>query len=113
LKFIITENKLYETAIKWLNKNYGNITPYETDKYPNFIFYMKNGEVVFEYNKKNGQVYISYDKICSFLRDFFSMGLTQIREVTKLWVEEHYKLDVTTTPIPYQDKSFRWRDITK
>jgi hypothetical protein len=97
MKFIITENKLYETAIKWLNKNYGNLKPYETGEYPNHVFYMKNGEFIFDYNKKNGQVFISYSHIWSFLENFFSMETQQIHEVTKLWVEEHYKLDVTTT----------------
>jgi hypothetical protein len=97
LKFIITENKLYETAIKWINKNYGDLEPYETEEYPDYIFFMKNKEVVFEYNKKNGVVIISYNKIWSFLEKIFSMEYEQIQEVTKLWVEEHYKLGVTTT----------------
>jgi hypothetical protein len=97
MKFIITENKLYETAIKWINKNYGDLEPYETEKYPDYIFFIKNKDVVFEYNKKNGVVIISYNKIWSFLEKIFSMEYEQIQEVTKLWVEEHYKLGVTTT----------------
>jgi hypothetical protein len=91
--------QLYKTSIKWLNKNYGNLTPYETDGYPNHVFYIKNGEVIFEYNKKNGRAYISYGHIWSFFRDVFGMEYEQIQEVTKLWVEEHYKLGVTTTEV--------------
>jgi hypothetical protein len=97
MKFIITENKLYETAIKWLNKNYGDLTPYETEESMEYISYMKNDELIFDYNKKKGVVYVSYDKIWSFLENFFSMEYEQIQEVTKLWMEEHYKLRVTTT----------------
>jgi hypothetical protein len=104
--------QLYKTAIKWLNKNYGNLTPYETEEYPDNIFYMKDGEVVFEYDKRNGRVYISYDKVWSFLENFFSMVIQQIQEVTKLWVEEHYKLGVTTTINFYGNMEYGWRNIT-
>jgi hypothetical protein len=89
--------QLYKTAIKWLNKNYGNLGVYETEKRPDYIFYIKNGEVILDYNKKNGVVYVSHNHIWSFLENFFSMEIQQIQEVTKLWVEEHYKLGVTTT----------------
>ncbi len=85
------------TIIKWLNSEYGDLTPYETEKRPDYIFFMKDGEVVFDYNKKNGYVYISYDKIWSFLESFFGLEYEEIQDLTKEWVEEHYKLGVTTT----------------
>jgi hypothetical protein len=97
MKLIITENKLNNVVIKWLNKNYGDLKPYERDRDPEYIFFMKNGRVMFDYNKENGFVYISYDDIWSFLERIFSMEYKQIQEVTKLWVEEHYNLRVTTT----------------
>jgi hypothetical protein len=89
--------QLFKTAIKWLNKNYGNLELYDTEKYTDYIFYMKNGEIIFDYNKKNGRAYISYEHIWLFFSNVFGMEYEQIQEVTKLWVEEHYKLDVTTT----------------
>ena len=89
--------KLEKTAINWLNKNYEDLTPFETEKYPDYIFFMKNGEVIFDYYKKNGWVQISNTKIWSFFESFFSMNYQQIQDITKVWVEEHYKLRVTTT----------------
>jgi hypothetical protein len=90
---------LYKTIIKLLNKKYGNLEPFETNQYLDNIFFMKDKQVIFDYDKKNGLVHISYNNIWSFLERIFSMEYEQIQEVTKLWVEEHYNLRVTTTLI--------------
>ena len=82
---------------KWLSDNYRNLEKYETDKYSDHIFYIKNGEVMFDYNRKNGYCYINYEEIWSFLESMFSTEYEEIQVVTKEWVEEHYKLGVTTT----------------
>ena len=97
MKIIITENKLERVAINWLNKNYGDLELFETEIYPDFLFYRKGDKVIFDYNKKNGEVYISYDEIWSFFESYFGMNFQQIQYLTKVWVEEQYKLGVTTT----------------
>ena len=102
----MTDN-LKHKIIKYLNSEYGDLTLFESEKYLNHIFFMKDGEVVFDYNKKNGYVGVSYDKIWSFLESFFGLEYDEIQDLTKEWVEEHYKLRVTTTRsmtdwIPYQ-----------
>jgi hypothetical protein len=97
MKLIITENKLNDVVIKFLNKNYSDLKPYETENYPFSIFYIRDGEIFFEYNKENGRVYISYEHIWSFLERIFSMEYKQIQEVTKLWLEERYNFRTTTT----------------
>ena len=99
MKLIITENKRNQIVIKWLNSEYGDLIPFETEKYPDYIFFMKDGKIIFDYNKKNGYVYISYDKIWSFMGSFFGLEYEEIQDLTKEWVEEHYKLRVTTTNI--------------
>ena len=106
MKFIISESKLEKTAINWLNNHYGDLTPLETEKYPNTILFIKDDKVIFDYNKKNGKVYIDYDEIWSFFESFFDMNYEQIENITKVWVEEHYKLRVTTTsPCPFLRQS--------
>ena len=92
----MTDN-LKHKIIKYLNSEYGDLTPYETEKYPDYIFFMKDGKLIFGYNKKNGYVGVSYDKIWSFLENFFGLEYEEIQGLTKEWVEEHYKLGVTTT----------------
>ena len=97
MKIIITESKLEKFLIKWLNDNYGDLEPYETEEYSDYIFYRKDKEIIFGYNKKNGYVYVNYDEIWSFLEGMFGMEYEQIQDITKEWVEERYNLRVTTT----------------
>ena len=89
-------NNLKHKIIKYLNSEYPELEQFETEKYPDYIFFMKDGEVVFDYNKKNGLVVVSYDKIWSFLKSFFDLEHKEIQVLTKEWVEEHYKLRSTT-----------------
>ena len=97
-------------VLKYLNSEYGDLEPYETDRRPEYIFFMKDGELIFDYNKESGVVYISYDKIWSFLKSFFGLEYEEIQDLTKEWVEEHYKLDVTTTRSNIVTASPRWRN---
>ena len=92
----MTDN-LKHKIIKYLNSEYVNLEQFETEKQPNHIFFMKDGEVIFDYNKKNGYVGVSYDKIWSFLKNFFGLEYEEIQDLTKEWVEEHSKLEVKTT----------------
>jgi hypothetical protein len=90
-------DKLKNKIIKYLNSEYPELEQFETEEYPDYIFFMKDGKVIFDYNTKNGYVDISYDKIWSFLESFFGLEYKEIQSLTKEWVEEHYKLRVTTT----------------
>jgi hypothetical protein len=105
-------DKLKHKIINYLNKEYSGIIPIEMNKWKNYIFFMKNDKVIFEYNKKNGKVYISYEHIWSFLSSFFGLKYTEIQDLTKEWVEEHYKLSVTTTGNYGVSVLEGWRNIT-
>ena len=89
-------NKLEKLCIKWLNDNYNHLEPFYMKKYPDYIFHMKNGQCILQYNKKCGYVYVSYKEIWSFFESYFSMSNQQIKDITKIWVEEHCKMGVTT-----------------
>jgi hypothetical protein len=89
---VINESGINQIAMKWLNDNYGDLEPYETEKYPNQVFYRKGKEIIFSYNKKNGQVMSIYHEVWSFFKSFLGMENEQIRGLTKVWMEEHYKL---------------------
>ena len=106
-------DKLKDFIIKnYLNKEYSGLVRYKTNKHSNIIFFMKDGEVIFEYKIKNGVVYISYNKIWSFLESFFGLKYEEIQSLTKEWVEEHYKLDITTTCFNVNTIPYGWRNIT-
>ena len=89
--------KIEKICIKWLNDNYNHMEPFIMKEYPDYIFHMKDGKCILQYNKKNGCVYVSYKEIWKFLESMFCMEEQQIKDVTKIWVEEHYKAGVTTT----------------
>ena len=88
--------KLEKFCIKWLNENFNPMEPFIMEEYPDYIFHMKDGKCILQYNKKNGYVYVSYREIWSFFEHMFSMSNQQIKDITKIWVEEHYKMGITT-----------------
>ena len=90
-------DKLEKLCIKWLNENYNHMEPFIMKEYPDYIFHMKDGRCILQHNKKSGYVYVNYREIWKFFEDYFSMDNQQIKDITKIWVEEHYKMGVTTT----------------
>ena len=94
-------SKIEKLCIKWLNDNYNHMEPFLMKEYPDYIFHMKDGNCILQYNKKNGYVYVSYKEIWKFFELYFSMSNQQIKDITKIWVEEHYKMGVTTTCFQY------------
>jgi hypothetical protein len=89
--------KLEKLCIKWLNENFNPMEPFFMKEYPDYIFHMKDGRCILQHNKKNGYVYVSYREIWKFFESYFSMSNQQIKDITKIWVEEHYKVGATTT----------------
>ena len=90
-------DKLEKLCIKWLNENFNPMEPFFMKEYPDYVFHMKDGKCILQYNKKNGYVYVSYREIWKFFESYFSMTNQQIKDITKIWVEEHYKMGATTT----------------
>jgi hypothetical protein len=90
-------DKLKKLCIKWLNKNFNPMEPFYIEEYPDYIFHMKDGRCILQYEKKSGCIYVNYQEIWKFFESYFSMDNQQIKDITKIWVEEHYKMGVTTT----------------
>ena len=112
MKIIIAESRLERLGINWLNDNFGDLEPYETEKYPNQVFYRKGKEIIFTYNKKNGQFFVNYREVWSFFKSFLGLENEQIRDLTKVWVEERYNLRVTTTYSSAELAAWWWRNVT-
>ena len=94
MKFIITKNKLNNVALSWMNKNFSpdQLEIVTSEKYPNSVFFRKDGKVVMEQDKKSKVFWFSYDDIWSFFESFFGMEYQQIQEVLRYWLEENFKL---------------------
>jgi hypothetical protein len=108
MKIIITESRLERVAFNWLNDNFGDLEPYETEKYTCCIYYLKNKNVVFEYNKKDKDVFINYE-ISTFLKHFLSRDSQQIQELMKEWIKEYYNLKVRT--VYKSDDDFDYSEV--
>jgi hypothetical protein len=95
MKVIITENRILSVAKKELTKKFGDLRPYETDKWPGYIYYIDdNKNIYFECYKKNGKVWVNDNSVWTFLEDVFQLDFNQIQQLIKEWLEEHYKLSV-------------------
>ena len=97
MKYIITENKIEQVAIKYLNKVYGNLEEYKTDKRPDKVFFIKGKKVYMEHNFH--KIWIDYDTIWKDLVDTFSLENDEIRHIITKWVGVTYKLKGITPNI--------------
>ena len=106
MKFIITENKLNNVALKWMNKKFSpdQLEIVKSEKYPNSVFFKKDGQVVMEQDKRYQDFYFDYNEIWSFFESVFGMEYKQIQEVLSYWLEETFKLEGYT---PVRTNSFR------
>jgi hypothetical protein len=92
MKYIITENKIEQVVIKYLNKVYGDLEEYRMDKRPNKVFYIKGKKVYMEQNLKNNRLWVDNDTIWEDLENTFSLNYDEIQSIITKWVEDTYKL---------------------
>jgi hypothetical protein len=78
-----------------MNQNFSpdQLEIFESEKYPNSVFFRKNGKVVMMEDKKSKFFWFDYDKIWSFFESFFGMEYQQIQDVLNYWLEETLKLE--------------------
>lgn len=92
MDIIVDRPQLVRAVLLYLNNNFGNLTPKKHKDYPNSVFYVNSvNEVLMEY-KKNEYIFIHYDQILSKLESFFHLNYGDIKSITKIWLEEAYKL---------------------
>jgi hypothetical protein len=98
MKYIITESKLENVVIKYLNKMYGDLEEYRTDERPDSLFFFRGKKVYMEYHLKYGHLLnyghllIDYYTIWKDLEDTFSLENDEIRHIITKWVEVTYNL---------------------
>jgi hypothetical protein len=64
-------------------------------KYPNSIFYMKNGKFLFEYDKEIKDLFCSNERIWAVLENKFKLNHKQTQEFIKDLVETYLNLKDT------------------
>ena len=92
MKYIITENKLEQVILHFLNKGYGDLTEYRSDEYPDSILYVRDKKVYMYHDIETGILWVDYGTIWKDLENWFSMDDNDIEYVIKKWVEVAYNL---------------------
>jgi hypothetical protein len=95
MKFIITENKLNDVALSWMNKNFSpdQLEIVTSEKYPGLIFFRKNGKVVMLMDNSTGKdFWFDNKRIWSFFESFFGLDYEQIKGILSYWLEESFKV---------------------
>ena len=111
MKYIITENKLEQVVIKYLNKMYGDLEEYRTNEYPDKVFYIKGKKVYMEQDLKNEMLLVDYGTIWSDLENMFLLEYDEIKHIISKWLEEVYNIkDVTHKLLPVQPLSW-WKRL--
>jgi hypothetical protein len=113
MKYIITENKMENVVIKYLNKMYGDLEEYRTDKRPNRVFFVKGKKVYMELRLERELLYVDYDTIWSELTDTFLLEYDEIQSIITKWVEETYNLRYVTPHEQLPIDKIRWDKLIK
>jgi hypothetical protein len=95
--------------LKWLNKEFGNLTPIVKDHRTYYVDKDRLPLFFYCHNKENELIYINYNRIWSFLESVFSMNDLEISGLLKVWLEDTYNLrgyTPATTPV---HPSVGWR----
>jgi hypothetical protein len=92
MKYIITENKFEQVIVNYLNKYYGDLEEYRTDKHPNTIYFVKNDKAYMEQDVKDKDLWIDPETIWDDLEKTFSLNERQIELIIKRWVGNKFKL---------------------
>ena len=91
--------------IKFIDENILNLEKFLDPEYPDYTFYMKEGKCILEYNTKNQYLYIRYEGIWDVFYKQFNLKYSEIQQIMKYRVEEHYKLKVKTSCISFATTS--------
>ena len=95
MKVIITESKINNIVIKWLNKDYGNLRKSASPGNFRFIHYKdENNQTVFLFNRNTGVVTITNKSLYHYLNDMFGLTRYQLNDILRPWFEQSYNLHV-------------------
>ena len=90
MKYIITESQYNNTIDKFITYIFEPHEEKRTKKFPDSIFWVKDGEVIAEIEKP--KYFWVEPKIWRNIMDILSLEYDETQHVIKTWLEKHYKL---------------------
>jgi hypothetical protein len=103
MKYIITENRIKQIAINYLNEMYGDLERRTTEDWPGMIFFVKGKKIYMDRSINHNYLHIDYDTIWSDLENMFSLEDDEIKLIINKWMSERYNLMETKPRIrPYK-----------
>jgi len=109
MKYIITESQFEDGVIHYLNEMYGDMIKYETEKYPDYIFFVKDDKVLMEYDTDVMYLLVDRKTIWKDLEYMFSLNNNEIETTIKKWVKETYNLDNKKIKITHTNTFFNFK----
>jgi len=110
MKYLIKESQYNNAIDKFITHQLEPHKEKRTKKYPESIFWVKDGEVIVEIEKS--EYFWVSPQIWRNINFMFSLEYDETQQVIKKWLEEHYKLGGLTPekiPLPIY---VSWKNIT-
>ena len=95
MKYIITESQYNRAIDIFLNYLFEPHEVKTSPKYPDSIFWVKDGKIIAEIDKTPQYFWVDRDKWSTFSK-FFSLEYSDVQRLIQSWLEEHYKLGELT-----------------
>jgi len=110
MKYIIKESQYNNAIDKFITYQLEPHEEKKTNKYPESVFWVKEGEVIAEI--RNSEYFWVSPQIWNNIKLMFSLKSTETQQVIKDWLEEHYKLGDLTPTFASLDIRTGWKNIT-
>ena len=91
MKYIITEGQFEDGIIRYLNEMYGDLKEYRTDKYPEFILFIRDKKVYMIQDLRTRKLVADNNTIWEDLKTMFGLNYDESLHIIKKWMEETYK----------------------
>ena len=91
MKYIITEDKMDNVIIHFLNKGYGDLEEYVHPEYPQNHLFVKDQHIYLDFDNTNAKLWVDFS-ITEDLKDWFSLVYPDYNYIIKKWVKQRYEL---------------------
>jgi hypothetical protein len=88
------EERPYEV---WFKEQLTDLNVSRTIKYPDYLIYKKDGDILYNYDEKNKWFYIDFNKIWSIFASKYHLNDNEISLLSKGMMEEHFNQKGITT----------------